>query len=266
MTDYTVRELMDKALEGLRPPTEDITDAVLAQASRRQHRRRAGALVATSAGLALVAGLVVMLPHTANGAVGAANKPGPVSATTKAAAPKPLEDPAAVVQSLLPPGIGTVTKLKDLPPTPMPPGRPKAKVWPQSRYDGTYVITKGGRSAALIIESYDPKAVPAQRPFGPDTASVCNETPASWNCAFTRLAGGAGLLEQTEPPGTYGEHAGIVNTASVSYPDKRAFYVIATSGTTGLRPGVTFGGVWGENPPLDRAQLAAFAENPVWFG
>ncbi|WP_042378135.1 hypothetical protein [Streptacidiphilus melanogenes] len=266
MTDYTVRELMDKALDGLRPPSEDITEAVLAQATRRQHRRRAGALVATSAGLALVAGLVVMLPHTANGAVGAAKKPGPVSVTTKPAAPHPLEDPAAVVKSLLPPGIGTVTKIKDLPPTPMPPGMPKSTVYPKSRFDGTYVITKDGRSAAIVINSYDPKARPPQYAFGPDEASFCNDDPVSWHCTFTPLPGGASLLADSEPPGSYAERTGEVNSASVSYPDRRMFSVIATSDTIGLRHGIDFGSPWGRTPVLDRAQLAAFAESPVWFG
>jgi hypothetical protein len=227
-------------------------------------------LLTSSAALALVAGLVVVLPHQADGVVGAAHKPGPVGVTAWPAAPAHTPaDPAAVVARLLPPGIGTVTKIKDLPPTPLPTNLPhmpkKAKSLAQARYDGTYVIIKDGKAAAIIIQSYDPKAVPAQRPFGPDTASVCNETPASWNCQFARLADGAGLLEITEPPGAYGEHAGVVNTASVSYPDGRVFFVTALSGTTGLRPGVDFGSPWG-TPPADRAQLATFAENAVWFG
>jgi hypothetical protein len=263
MTDYTVRELMDKALEGLRPPSEDITDAVLEKASRRQHRRRAGALLGTSAGLALVAGLVVVLPHTANGAVGAAKKPGPVSATTKAAKPKPLEDPAAVVQGLLPAGTGTVTKIKDLPPTPAPPGAPKTTVFPKSRLDGTYLVTKDGKVAALIVQTYDPKAVPAQWALQAAPAHVCSEIPASWDCKETVLAGGVQLVQTTEPPGNYGEHAGTVGTVAVAYPDGRVVSVDALAETHGLRP-TDFGPGWA-NPPLDRAQLAAFAESPAWF-
>ncbi|RAG83451.1 hypothetical protein DN069_22340 [Streptacidiphilus pinicola] len=254
---------MDKALDGLRPPSEDITEAVLAQASRRQNRRRAGALLATSAGLALVAGLVVALPHTANGAAGAAKKPGPVSATTHAAAPKPLRDPAALVQSLLPPGTGTVTKIKDLPPTSPPPGAPRTTVFPKSRLDGTYLVTKDGKVAALIVQTYDPKAVPAQWRMTASPANVCNEIPASWDCKESVLPDGVQLVQTTEPPGNWGEHAGTVGNVSVAYPDGRVVSVDALAETHGLRP-TNFGPGWA-NPPLDRAELAAFAESPAWF-
>ncbi|SEK52583.1 hypothetical protein [Streptacidiphilus jiangxiensis] len=269
MTDYTVRDLMDKALEGLRPPNEDITDVVLAKATRRQHRRRATALAGTSAGLALVAGLAVLLPHQAQGAAGvgaaagATARPGPTSTTQAATPPRPAQDAAALVASLLPPGIGTVTKIKDLAPTPLPPGMKKPKNFATSPLDGTYVITKDGRAAALIISSYDPKAVPAQSPFGPFDAGACHDDPASWNCAVTTLPGGATLVEETEPPGAWGAHAGTVNTAGLSYPSRWTISVIAVGGTKGLRPGQTFGAPWGP-PPLTRAQLAAFVESPAW--
>jgi hypothetical protein len=275
MTDYTVRELMDKALEGLRPPNEDITDVVLAKATRRRHRRRATALVGTSAGLALVAGLVVLLPHQAQGAAGggaagvgaahggAAGTPGPAATTQAASPPRPAQDAAQLVASLLPPDIGTVTKIKDLAPTPLPPGMKKPKSFAESPLDGTYVITKNGKAAALIISSYDPKAVPAQRPFGPFDANACHDDPTSWNCAVTTLPGGAILVQETEPPGAWGAHAGVVNTAGLSYPTRWTLSVVAVGETQGLRPDQTFGAPWGA-PPLTRAQLAAFVESQAW--
>ncbi|MFC1402977.1 MULTISPECIES: hypothetical protein [Streptacidiphilus] len=267
MTDYTVRELMDKALEGLLLPGEDITESVLAQASHRQRRRRSVAVAASAAGLATVAGLAVLLPQVANGATD--RKPGPATLTappvaaTHPTATRPAVDPASVVAGLLPAGSGRIVKIKDEPPTPAPPGTPAVTVWPTSRLAGTYLIVRNGRTAAVVIQSYDPKARPVQRSMGGDISGVCNETPATWNCKESNLPGGVQVIETTEPAGAWAQTAGVVSTVSVSYPDGRFISVDAMAGTGGLRD-TSFGPGWA-TPPLDRAQLLAFTENPVWF-
>ncbi|MEY9840985.1 hypothetical protein [Streptacidiphilus sp. EB103A] len=264
MTDYTVRELMDKALEGLLLPGEDITESVLAQVSRRQRRRRSVAVAASAAGLATVAGLAVLLPQVANGATD--RKPGPATLTAPPAASthatRPAVDPASVVAGLLPAGSGRTVKIKDEAPTPPPPGM-TIKVWPKSRLAGTYLIVRNGRTAAVVIQSYDPKARPVQAYMGGDISAVCNETPPAWNCKETNLPGGVQVIETTEPAGAWARAAGVVNTVSVSYPDGRFISVDAMAGTGGLRS-TSFGPGWA-TPPLDRAQLLAFTENPVWF-
>jgi hypothetical protein len=255
MTDYTVRELMDKALDGLMLPTEDITDSVLTQAAHRRSRRRGGAVLVSAAGVAMVAGAVLVLPHAAKGA-------GPATLTAAPAAPqREPADPAAVVSGLLPAGSGTVVKMKDVPPTARPKGAPKVTAWPKSRFDGTYLITKDGRTAVLMIQSYDPKAKPAQRPVTRPADTVCGEIPASWKCKVTALAGGVQLIETTEPAGNYGIGSGVLNDAEVSYPDGRVIDVQALAGSSGP---AGYGTPWA-NPPLTRAQTDAFAENPVWF-
>lgn len=264
MTDYTVRELMDKALDGLLLPTEDITDSVLTQAAHRRRRHRGGAVLASAAGVALVAGAVLVLPHAANGAAGQGGGHGAGPGTLTAAPSAPQRepaDPAAVVSGLLPAGSGTVVKMKDVPPTPRPKGAPKVRVWPKSRFDGTYLITKDGRTADLMIQSYDPRARPAQALLTRPADTICGEIPPSWKCKVTALAGGVQLIETTEPAGDYGAHSGVLNAAEVSYPDGRVIVVQALAGSSGPNGNGT---PWA-NPPLTRAQTDAFAENPVWF-
>jgi hypothetical protein len=270
MTDYTVRELMDKALEGLALPGEDITESVLAHAAHRQRRRRTTTALASSVGLAGVVGAVAVMslaiPHTANGAT-AGRKPGSVTLTAPPAAhpspTQPADSPVAVVSRLLPAGSGQVIKLKAEAPTSPPPGAPTNTVYPTSRFDGTYLVSRDGRTAAVIIQSFDPAAVPAQQPMGGDMTHVCNDFPPSWDCKETNLPDGVQVLVTTEPPGAWAEKSGIVGTVQVHYPDGRAISVEALSGTEGVRS-TSFGPGW-PTPPLDRSQLIAFAENPVWF-
>ena len=267
MTDYTVRELMDKALEGMPLPGEDITESVLAHAANRQRRRRTAAVLASSVALAAVVGTVAVagpaLPHPANSA-GPGRKPGSPTLTAPptahASATHLAAAPATVVSGLLPARSGQVVKIKDQAPTP---GQPPSAPYAEARLDGTYLIVKNGRTAAVFIQSYNPSAVPPQRFMGGDLSSICNETPAAWDCQETTLPGGVQVLLTSMPPGAWAEGDGWVNSVAVYYPDGRYIAVDAMADTVGLRS-TSFGPGW-PKPPLDRAQLAAFAENPVWF-
>jgi hypothetical protein len=273
MTDYTVRELMDKALEGLELPAEDITESVLAHAAHRQRRRRTTTVLASSVGLAAVVGAVAVtnlaFPRTADGAT-AGRKPGSVTLTAPPAAhpsaTRPAVNPVAVVSGLLPAGSGTVVKLKPQPPTSAPSDAPPVTVYPQSPFDGTYLVRRDGRTAAVIIQSYNPDAAPAEEPLGGgDLSHACSDYPPSWDCRVTTLPDGAQMMETTQPPGTWAVTAGTVSCVLVEYPDGRAISVEDNANTAGVRESTDFGPGW-PNPPMDRAQLAAFAENPVWFG
>jgi len=267
MTDYTVRELMDKALEGLSMPGEDITESVLAQAAHRQRRRRSATVLASTVAVGAVVGVVTVtglaFPHSANGAT-AGPQPGSATLTAPPAAhpsaTQAAPPPASVVSGLLPAGSGSVVKIKDQAPTP---GQPRTKYYPKSRFDGTYLVTRNGLTAAVIIQSYNPHAKPAQDPEGGDLTHVCGETPASWDCQETTLPSGVQVLIDTEPPGAWALHAGTVNSVEVYYPDGRFIAIDVPAGTAGVRP-TSFGPGW-PAPPLDRSQLITFAENPVWF-
>lgn len=265
MTDYTVKELLDHALDGLAVPGEDITEAVLTHAARRRRRRRAATLLAAGAGLAAaVAGTVaaggLALPHpTARGR-------GPVTATATMPAaarptpPRPALDPTATISSLLPAGSGAVTRLKDLSPSP---GDSSSRSYAVSRLDGNYLITRRGLSAGLMIESYDPAASPAQRPFGPFDADACRDEPTAWKCEATELADGSWLYLQNLPVGAWTESGTVGVEAGISYPDGRTLEVVALNNDGGLGAGGLASG-W-TDPPMTRSQLAAFVRSPLWF-
>ncbi|QMU70204.1 hypothetical protein [Streptacidiphilus sp. P02-A3a] len=258
MTDYTVKELLDHALNGLAVPSEDTTETVLADAARHRRRRRTATLLATGAGLAAVAAGGLALPHaTAPGR-------GPVTATATvppAARPAPAADPTATIAALLPRGSGTVARLKDLSPSP---GDSSSRAYATSRFDGNYLITRHGLSAGLMIESYDPAASPAQRPFGPFGADACSDEPPAWKCGATKLADGAWLYLQNLPVGAWTESGTIGVEAGISYPDGRTLEVVALDNDGGLAGAGSRVPGWSE-PPMTRAQLAAFVQSQAWF-
>ena len=102
MTDYTVRELMDLALDGLPLPAEDVTDLVFAQAAARRRARRSAALLGTAAAVAAVvgiAGAVALLPPPAGGA----GQPGSGASGVQGVA----SAPRTPVASTPPSGAGT---------------------------------------------------------------------------------------------------------------------------------------------------------------
>ena len=102
MTDYTVRELMDLALDGLPLPAEDVADLVFAQAAARRRARRSAALLGTAAAVAAVvgiAGAVALLPPPAGGA----GQPGSGASGVQGVA----SAPRTPVASTPPSGAGT---------------------------------------------------------------------------------------------------------------------------------------------------------------
>jgi len=266
VTDYTVRELLDQALGGLTVPGEDITEAVLTGAARRRRRRRAATVLTTGAGLAaVVAGTVAAGGLALPGSTARGRGPVTATATVPAAArPTPAHtalDPAATISGLLPPGSGTVTTLKELSPSP---GQSSSTSYATSRFDGDYLITRQGLSAGLMIESYDPAARPAQRPFGPFDATACSDEPAAWKCSATRLADGAWFYVENLPVGAWTASGTIGVEAGISYPDGRTLNVVALDNDGGLdHAGGPVPG-WAK-PPMTRSQLAAFVQSPVWF-
>jgi hypothetical protein len=155
-SDYPVRELMDRALDGLALPTDDVTEVVLARAARKRRQRRGGALLGITAAVVAVAGIAATVPNPVGGphgdpTVSAAAQPG---ATATKPSPEPSSSTAWMtdyveknLKSLLPAG-STTGKWSPTIGSPLQPFAPIVGLggkW--NAQGGTDLTTPGGTSS-----------------------------------------------------------------------------------------------------------------------
>ena len=209
--DYSVRELMDRALDGLTLPTEDVTEVILARAARKRRQRRGGALLGITATVATVAGIAVAVPNPAGtphsgptvsaAALGSAS----AAATTKStAAPKSgtawMPDyMKQTLKSLLPAGSSTAawSQYGGVPLTAIAPDV-TAKGDQYARLD-TDLTTPGGRSTTgLSVRSHVEK-----------THCVSHAAAPHDVCSQTSLNGGTLTVDQSFKNPTTGAGAAI---------------------------------------------------------
>ncbi|MEU3459801.1 hypothetical protein ABZ721_07545 [Streptomyces sp. NPDC006733] len=236
--DQAVRELLQRAVDGLVPGPNGTTERIFARA-RTLRRRRTRARIAVSAlalAGAVTAGLLLM--------PGTGRAPRVQSATEYSGLTQ-----TALLRELLPSDVGRI----DL----------NSKAEPDKNVaigDGTYRVTKDGRYGEISIHNFAPDA------YGPhDVCAEFDTKPWTAECGKTELSGGRTLWTWRILPGVrlrddarWKSVAGYC--AGLSLPDGRSMFIDVNAGDS--LSGRPSDPAWMAAPPLTMAQLRDLALRP----
>ncbi|MCZ4120192.1 hypothetical protein [Streptomyces sp. H39-S7] len=237
--DQAVRELLQRAVDGVVPAPNGTTERIFARA-RSVRRRRTRARIAVSA-LALAgtvtAGLLLMPgAGEARRVQDAAGYSGPTQ--------------TALLRKLLPPEVGRIEE------------NGKADHGKDVAIgDGTYRVTKGGKYGEISIYNFAPDG------SGPhDVCAEFDTKPWTAECGRTELSGGRTLWTWRILPGIrlrdedarWKTIAGYC--AGLSLPDGRSMFIQIQGGDT--LSGRPSDPAWMAEPPLTLAQLRELALRP----